>query len=201
MKGKKQLEIYLASLEQKENYINFLEQYPTDSSTAAYVLNLAFNDGNISGKKVIDLGTGNGIFALGASVLGASEVTGIDVDEEQIAVARRNSGSSSVIFETKPVESVTGIYDTVLMNAPFGSVKIHSDVPFLEKAVEIGRFVYSLHNRKTSEFVRNFYSHHGTVFRSENIDITVGRLYKHHKKERDIIPAVFFSVEIQPRRH
>ncbi len=197
MKGKKQLEIYLGSLGQKETYINFLEQYPTDSSTAAYMLNLAYNDGNISGKKVIDLGTGNGIFALGAGALGASEVFGVDIDEEQIAVARKNgAGTGGVTFEVMDVASVTGRYDTVLMNSPFGSVNAHSDMPFLEKAAEVGNYIYSIHNRKSEEFVRNYYSLHGEIFRSEQIDITVGRLYKHHRKDRETIRAIFFSVEI-----
>lgn len=197
MKGKKQLEIYLEGLEKKERYINVLEQYPTDSPTAAYILTLAFNDGNIAGKKILDLGTGNGIFACGAHALGAGEVLGVDVDKEQIEVATRNCGSDSVKFIVASVESVSGSYDTVIMNSPFGSVNVHADIPFLEKATETSDYIYSIHNFKSRDFVRSYYSQKGEIFREESVKVTVGRLYAHHKKDRAEIPSVFFSVRLK----
>lgn len=199
MKGKKQLEIYLQGLLSKEKYNNFLEQYPTDSSTAAYILSLAYNDGNIADRNILDLGTGNGVFACGAAVLGCKSVVGIDVDGDQIAVARENCGSSNVQFIVQNARSVTGHFDTVIMNAPFGSVNSHADMPFLEKAVDVGDFVYSIHNAKSKDFVRNFYAENGVIFREEQVNIVVGRLYEHHTRDRANIPGVFFSVKTKTK--
>lgn len=42
------------------------------------------------GEKVIDVGTGSGILAIAAAYLGASRVTGIDLDEASTRVARKN---------------------------------------------------------------------------------------------------------------
>lgn len=196
MKGKKQLEIYLQGLLQKEIFLNDLEQYPTDASNAAYILSLAYGDGNISGRSVVDLGTGNGIFACGAAALGAKSTVGIDVDADQIAVAKKNCGDGSTTFITGDVRSVSGHFDTAIMNAPFGSVNIHADLPFLEKAIEVADFVYSIHNRKSRDFVRSFYLANGHIFREEDMNLMVGRLYKHHTKDRSVIPATFFSVEL-----
>lgn len=196
MKGKKQLEIYLQGLLTKERYNNFLEQYPTDSSTAAYILSIAYSDGNIAGRTVLDLGTGNGVFACGAAALGSKSVTGIDVDADQISVARTNCGSEDVHFYVQNARSVTGHFDTVVMNAPFGSVNTHADMPFLEKAVESGDYIYSVHNAKTRDFVRNFYMEHGEIFREEKANIIVGRLYEHHTRDRATIPGIFFSVRV-----
>lgn len=196
MKGKKQLEIYLQGLLTKERYNNYLEQYPTDSSTAAYILSLAYSDGNISDKRVIDLGTGNGVFACGSAALGASIVCGVDVDPDQISVAKKNCQSETVEFMVEDVKNISGIYDTALMNAPFGSVNVHADLPFLEKATSLANVVYSIHNRKSANFVRNYYSKIGTVFREENVDLTIGRLYDHHTRDRARIPGIFFSVDI-----
>ena len=42
------------------------------------------------GEKVIDVGTGSGILAIGAALLGASEVLAIDIDPDAVKVAREN---------------------------------------------------------------------------------------------------------------
>ena len=83
------------------------------------------------------------------------------------------------------------------MCAPFGSVKAHADLPLLEIAEELGAFIYSIHNIKSRDFVRNFYMGKGEIFREEILDITVGRLYKHHRKDRATIRSVFFSVRVE----
>ena len=57
----------------------------------------------LEGKKVLDVGTGSGILAISAALLGAEEVLGIDIDPEAVEVARRNvekngfSGSIEII--------------------------------------------------------------------------------------------------------
>jgi ribosomal protein L11 methyltransferase len=59
------------------------------------------------GMRVIDVGTGSGILAIGAILLGASHVWGVDIDEQAVEVARanveRNGGASRVSLEAGSV--------------------------------------------------------------------------------------------------
>ena len=78
---KKDLEIRLQNLAPFKEPKVELEQYPTHSSIATDILFEAYANGDIAGKDVVDLGCGTGIFAIGASLLGASSVTAYDLDK------------------------------------------------------------------------------------------------------------------------
>ena len=67
-----------------------LEQYPTDSETAASFLWLAFNLDDIQDKIIADFGCGTGILGLGAAILGAKKIYMIDTDEEALELAKKN---------------------------------------------------------------------------------------------------------------
>ncbi|WMT53041.1 METTL5 family protein [Ferroplasma acidiphilum] len=190
--NKKALEIFLSRLEKPDFYNINLEQYPTDADTASTLLIEAYMDGNIAGKDVIDLGTGNGIFAIGASYLGAKVSTGIDIDPEMVATSRKNAENtaSDAEFANVDVSDVKGEYDTVLMNPPFGSVIKHDDMPFINKAIEIGTHIYSIHNIKSYEYIREFYSQRIQIIRQERIFIKVPRLYAHHTDNYHEIESV-----------
>lgn len=49
------------------------------------------SDVDIKDKTVLDIGTGSGILSIGAALLGAKKVYGIDIDEEAVRVARGNA--------------------------------------------------------------------------------------------------------------
>ncbi|QRF74718.1 ribosomal protein L11 methyltransferase [Thermoplasmatales archaeon] len=195
MYTKKQLEIKLSRLKIGNHLISGYEQYPTDSSNSAWIVFKATLDGNVYGKNVIDLGTGNGIFAIGAHLMGAASVNGIDMDATQINIARENSLGMGLNFETMDVVDVKGKFDTAFMNPPFGSVNPHADVPFLSKALEVASCIYSVHNIKSSEFVRSFYESRAEIVYTEKISLKIPRLYRHHTHVLQIIPAVFYVVK------
>ena len=49
-----------------------------------------------AGTRVLDMGTGTGILAICAALMGAGEVTAVDVDPEALCFARRNAGANGV---------------------------------------------------------------------------------------------------------
>jgi putative methylase len=129
-----------------------LEQYTIPVNVAGKMLYIAaYMGSNIEGKSILDLGCGTGRLALGAAYLGAASVVGVDVDKVAIEVAARNSKrvglKRKVSWVVAEVAAVYGRFDTVLQNPPFGVQRARADRRFLEKALEVGRVVYSLHKR------------------------------------------------------
>ncbi|MCD6575652.1 MAG: 50S ribosomal protein L11 methyltransferase [Nanoarchaeota archaeon] len=167
--SKKDLAIILSTIEGFEEPVAEWEQYMTPSEIAAELLWIAYMDGNIKGKNVIDLGCGTGIFSFGAALLGAKSVVGYDIDGKAIEIAERNrkiiEGTKIPICEIrfiqKDVKDVNQKCDTVIMNPPFGIQKQGADRVFLEKAFEIAKNVYSIHKFGTEKFIEKFAGEHG----------------------------------------
>jgi putative methylase len=131
-----------------------LEQYTTSEAAAATMLYLAaYTYSDIVGKRVLDLGCGTGRLSLGAAFLGAESVVGVDVGKTAVKAARDNSAALGFQEQTSwvagDIDAVTGKFDTVVQNPPFGVQKRAADRRFLEKALELGCAVYSLHNHPT----------------------------------------------------
>src|SRR5512133_2248776 len=87
----KQLEMILQRLAGFSRPRAALEQYQTPAPLAARLLYHALMKGDIAGKAVCDLGCGTGILAIGAALLGAERVTGVDIDTGAIVVAHENA--------------------------------------------------------------------------------------------------------------
>lgn len=90
---KKELEILLQKVPPHPLPDPALEQYVTPASAAADILFDAYLRGDVEGKSVVDLGCGTGIFSIGAKILGAAKVVGIDIDESSIDAARLAANS------------------------------------------------------------------------------------------------------------
>src|SRR5687767_5948494 len=98
-----------------------LEQYATPAEIAAPLLFEAWTLGDVEGKRVVDLGCGTGIFAIGAALLGAASVEGVDADEDALVVARRESArlrgpraGAEVTWTCADVGAWEGRADTVI---------------------------------------------------------------------------------------
>ena len=196
IRSQKDLEIKLQGLHKPDSFNNSLEQYPTDPALAAHVAVTAYLDGNISGKSIADLGCGFGVLACAAAMLGASHVVAIEIDPLQASMAVQNCREYQVSVVNSDIYEMKERVDTTLMNPPFGSVNPHSDQIFLSRAVEFSSHVYSIHNKKSSDFVREFLSAHGKIKREEAVSLLVPRMYSHHTRDYMRIPAVFFSTDV-----
>jgi putative methylase len=152
---KKHLEALLERVKQHPSPNAQFEQYTTPSTIAADALYLALGLGDIVDCKVVDLGCGTGIFAIGAKVLGAPEAVGVDIDSSVIEIARSNAEELDVDvrFEAMSVLKFEEECDTAIQNPPFGAQKKHADLPFITKALAISPVVYSFHLTKTEEFI------------------------------------------------
>lgn len=132
-----------------------LEQYATPADLAAPLLFEARALGDVEGKRVADLGCGTGVFAIGAALLGAAEVVGVEVDAAALAVAREQARrlKATVEWVEADVAAWEGRADTVVMNPPFGAQQRGADRAFLDAAFRAAPVVYTLHNATTEAFV------------------------------------------------
>ena len=145
------LERFLSEIEINPSPKASLEQYTISERVAADMLYLAaYGNGDIVDKTVLDLGCGTGRLALGASFLGAKMVVGVDLDKAAVSLASKTAAKKGLSARTDwiagDIDAITGKFDTVLQNPPFGVQKRGADRKFLEKALEVGCSVYSLHN-------------------------------------------------------
>jgi len=185
---KKGLEILLQKIPQPTHPIPNLEQYMTPATIAADILFNAYHLGDIHDKTVVDLGCGTGIFSIGAAILGAKKVTGIDVGKESIHLARKHAEQNNlkIEFKVKNVKDVETKCDVVLMNPPFGAQKSNqkADRRFIEKGFEIAEIIYSLHLTKTIPFLEKMVSSlGGTITHQKKYSFPIKWQFEFHKKE------------------
>ena len=153
---RRKLALILSLLSENPNQKYKFEQYSITPDIAATTLLAARRD--IKGKVVYDLGCGAGRFAIGAALLGAKRVFGVDIDEDVLNVARANvklveekTGlkiSERCEWLAKDIKELKAEADTVVQFPPFAN-----DLLFFKKALEIAKNVYSIHKKteKTRE--------------------------------------------------
>ncbi|MEM0141236.1 MAG: METTL5 family protein [Thermoplasmatales archaeon] len=195
---KSSLEMALSKLHVPENYNISLEQYNTSPSLASALLFRAAQEGNVIGRKVADLGCGNGIFAVGAALLGARKVYGIDKDKKILDSASKNAEMMGIQIEliNSDVSEFNVKVDTVIMNPPFGVHKRGLDMPFIQKAIELSKHFYIILDYNAGDFLSKLIRPVGTVVWEEKSFIEIPRLYKFHTKEKIPIPVRIARVDL-----
>jgi putative methylase len=194
----KELEIALQRLRGFDAPNSALEQYPTPAPIAADILYSAHAMGDIEGRDVADLGCGPGILGIGAALLGASSVVGVDVDPGVLDIARQNCASADAEVEllAMDVASFARKVDTVVMNPPFGAQNRHADTPFLLKAMECAQSIYSIHNAETERYLEGLASKHGfRVFLRRTYKFEIRHQFAFHRKAKKGIDVLLLCFQ------
>lgn len=191
-----------------------LEQYPTDAKTTSELLHRVQSlYGDIEGRMVADLGCGVGVLTIGAALLGADYVLGIDIDQDALDVCQENVEIFDKEFQTIDLlqfdvtrllsnsicdENVDGdepsnsnrhrfykCFDTVIMNPPFGTKHEGIDMKFVETALTMSRnSVYSFHKTSTRSFIEKKAEEWNVECSVEGqVRFLVKNMYKCHKSK------------------
>jgi len=159
----RRLEMILQRIRGYDHPIVSLEQYQTPAPLAARLLYHALMKGDIEGKRVCDLGCGTGVLSIGAVLLGAEQVCGVDVDPEAVATANANARlfDADIEFIVADVRNAElpgriGSFDTVIMNPPFGAQTPHADRPFIDLALVVAPVIYSIFNAGSVQFIETY---------------------------------------------
>jgi putative methylase len=200
---KRDLERALSEIEVHPLPNAYLEQYTTPSNVAAETLYLAaYVYDDVIDKTVVDLGCGTGRLALGAALLGAKEVFGVDVDEVAVRAAQKNAEIMGVKEKTHwviaDIDVVKGSFDTVLQNPPFGVQRRRADRRFITKSLELSSTIYSFHKggEGNREFIKRFIEEHGgkvtTIF---PLKMEIPRMFNFHTKKKKITQVDLYRIE------
>jgi len=107
----------------------------------------ALQELDLIGSSVLDVGTGSGILAIAARLLGAVEVLGIDDDRDAIQSAienlERNPGVSQVRFEVKDLRAGLLPRVDVIMANLTGALLIRSADLLLQALAQHGSLIVS----------------------------------------------------------
>lgn len=198
------LEIALQSMNRMREYEVTLEQYPTPADIAASIIYAAqMEHSDITGKVVCDLGCGDGAFTIGAALLGAERVIGIDMQSKALKEAAENSillgTENRTDFVLGDVESLelSCRVDTVLSNPPFGVKKRGADLLFLSKAMRIAKVIYSIHlaGEKNREFLRSSIEKlGGKISQIETFEFPIPKIYKFHRKRMHLTQVDLYRI-------
>jgi putative methylase len=158
---------------------------------------------DITDKTVCDLGCGDGIFTIGAALLGANRAIGVDVQSKALKASQMNSRSlgteDTVDWVLGDVSSlqVRCLVDTVVSNPPFGVKKRGADLRFLKKAISIAAVTYSMHlaGDKNRVFLKNKIEKLGArVTQLETFQFPIGRLFEYHKKQKHMVDVDLYRI-------
>lgn len=97
----------------------------------------------IRGRRILDVGTGSGILALLALVLGASTARALDVDADAVQVARENADanglSDRLVADTAELFTLVDLYPVIVANIEAGV--LHDLAPLVAARAEAGALV------------------------------------------------------------
>lgn len=115
---------------------------------------------DLGSERLLDVGTGSGILAITAALLGFGTVVGIDIDHTAIACARTNAERNGVAdrlhLSTTPLQDLGGVYSVVVANI-LPHTLIHMKAHLLARLDTEGVLILSgILEEKASEVIAAF---------------------------------------------
>ncbi len=107
------------------------------------------------GMKVLDMGTGSGIFAENAMKLGA-DVLAADINEEAVEICKRNGIN---VVQSDLFENIKGKFDLIIFNPPYlPEEKEYAGIKFTEKDFNYVNDLALVGGKKGYETIERFFS-------------------------------------------
>ena len=197
---RRSLEMALEKLAKPKTPHPELEQYTTPATIASDLLWTALSYGDIQGKKVADLGCGNGILGIGAAQIGASTVSCYDSDPEMVSLCRSNALAAGATINVicADISSIIDRFDSVVQNPPFGAQRRGADRPFLQAAIRISNVTYSLHLAETTDFVAEFCRSLGADAQHiKNYKFEIPFMFKFHNKPVELVDVALLRIVVK----
>ncbi|KAB0801984.1 hypothetical protein PPYR_04170 [Photinus pyralis] len=203
------LEELLQQIDGFDNPKLLLEQYVTPSHLASHMLHtIQAHYGDIDSKLIADLGSGCGGLTLGTAALNAGLVIGFEIDANAIQICQNNINDQEFsnidivqcdITSNSFVSRWFKMFDTVIMNPPFGTKhNAGIDMDFLKKGFALSNnVIYSLHKSSTRAHVLKFAKANDVkaeVLAQLRYDLPT--TYKFHKKDSVDIEVDFFRFQV-----
>jgi len=168
-----------------------LEQVVTPPERAADLLEATSTEGGLVGRSVVDLGSGTGRLAIGAALLGAGPVLGVEKDPDlvRVAVASAHELGVSVTFHSGDVEEFEGEAEFVVMNPPFGAQRRGADRPFWDAAfatAERAIFAFALAESRTF-IARRAVARSAQIVATRSVPWELPRTFAHHSRRRVLL--------------
>src|SRR5437867_4134918 len=129
--------------------------------------------------------------------MGAREALGLDIDRQSIELAAQNEKKTKVEVDwvVGSLDSITGDFNTVLMNPPYGTRSPHQDIRFLSKAFDLAAVSYSIHKSSTRKFLLQFVKERGRkVDEVRTMSMRIPHLFDFHKKSWKAILVDLYRV-------
>ena len=86
--------------------------------------------------------------------------------------------------------------DVIIENPPFGTKQEHADRIFLDKALQSGKIIYTLHKTSTLEFLRKYLSTKGKITNEYKLSMPLKSTMPFHKKRIERIDVTCLRIEI-----
>lgn len=130
-----------------------LEQYATPPDLAASLIWHAWETGDITDKRVVDLCAGTGRLGIAALAMGASEVLFVDIDSvclQQLYDFLKNSldleSNAALLVRADVRQDALNAHmmDVAILNPPFGVQGRVADRVFIDRALSLCETVYAI---------------------------------------------------------
>lgn len=191
-----------------------LEQYETPSEVAAEIISLATQLGDITNKRILDLGSGTGTLGLGTMFMGAKTVTFIEKDLTALNIAELNLKNLKseyslaipasfknidVVDLTNEDSEIKENIDTIFQNPPFGTKTAHADRTFLTQACKLCQVIYTCHKTSTDAFVRAFAKDNNySITHAWRMQFALKQTMKFHTRNIQRIDVTWYRMKKSP---